>query len=98
MKPPRAMNIEGIKTSQEQAISRIKELDSELEKLTSNANNDVYMPENSDVSSESSSTSESEEEIPSSMAPAEGFNERNEGPQQFLPGFGNMGDKDNKFY
>lgn len=88
-KPKKSVNVEGIKSSQEFAMSRIKELDTQLEKIS---NNDIYMPVDSEPSSESSSTSESEEEVPTT----EMHNQLDDQPE-FAAGIPSMIDI-NKFY
>jgi hypothetical protein len=78
-------------------VSKINELDNELEKLRSGPG-EVYLPENSDVSSESSSTSESEEDIPSSVPQYEAIGSRSENSQSIPFGFGAGQERENTYY
>ena len=93
-KPKKSTNYEGVKPPQEENIPRQKE-DTQMEKANSN---DIYIPADSEPSSESSSTSESEEEVPSAgIHNPEVYQQRNEENSEFTTGYGSMIDF-NKFY
>ena len=93
--PKKSTSFEGAKPPQDGNMARLKELESQMETIT---NNDIYIPADSEPSSESSSTSESEEEVPSAgIHNPEGYQQRNEENSEFTTGYGSMIDF-NKFY